>query len=158
MNRFLASALTLLCLVSGEACAQAQMVTAQNPASVVEALQSAGYRAELTTDKSGDPMIRSTSSGTGFTLFFYGCDKNRSCKTVQFFTGYTDAKVTDLAAINTWNKDKRFGRAYIDGEGDPCVEMDVDLDDGGMSRALFVDNVEFWVRVMADFEKMIYAR
>jgi hypothetical protein len=148
----------LSCALSGGAAAQAQMVTAQNPASVVEALQSAGYQAELTKDKSGDPMIRSNSSGTSFAVLFYGCDKNVQCKSVQFYSGYSDAKVKDLAAMNKWNIDMRFGRAYIDNENDPCVVLDVNLDDGGMSRGLFVDNLEYWVAIMAGFEKVIYAR
>ena len=33
--------------------------------------------------------------------------------------------------------------------------MDVDLDDGGLSRELFIDNLEFWVLVMSRFEDYI---
>ena len=33
--------------------------------------------------------------------------------------------------------------------------MEVDLDDGGVSTTLFEDNLEFWVVVMAAFEKHI---
>jgi hypothetical protein len=33
--------------------------------------------------------------------------------------------------------------------------MDVDLDDGGISSKLFEDNLEFWVLLMAQFEKHI---
>ena len=32
---------------------------------------------------------------------------------------------------------------------------DVDLDDGGMSTLLFADNIEYWVAVVANFEKHI---
>ena len=37
-----------------------------------------------------------------------------------------------------------FSRAYIDMDGDPCIEADVDLDSGGMPRALFLDNLDTW--------------
>ena len=37
---------------------------AQNPDSVVKALQKAGFRAELNKDSAGDPMIESAASGT----------------------------------------------------------------------------------------------
>lgn len=157
-EKWLAVALGVFGAVAGGNVAQAQTVTAQDPGSVVAALQSAGYRAELAKDKSGDPMIRSNSSGTGFTVFFYGCENNTRCKSVQFYSGYTGAKVAGLSDINKWNTDRRFGRAYLDSVGDPCIEMDIDLDDGGMSRSLFIDNLEYWVSVMAAFEKMIYAR
>jgi hypothetical protein len=33
--------------------------------------------------------------------------------------------------------------------------MDVDLDDGGLSPDLFVDNLEFWTSVLPKFEKHI---
>ena len=33
--------------------------------------------------------------------------------------------------------------------------MDVDLDDGGLSTALFTDNLEFWTSVVGRFEKHI---
>ena len=40
-------------------------------------------------------------------------------------------------------------------KGAARLEMDVYLDDGGMSRLLFEDNIEFWVSILANFEKHI---
>lgn len=135
--------------------AHAQTVRAQEPSSVVRALQGAGYRAELTKDDTGDPLIRSTSSGTNFAIFFFGCTKNIDCRTIQFFAGFDRDKTPALSVINDWNSHKRFGRAYISDKGVARVEMDVDLDDGGISTKLFEDNLEFWVLLMAQFEKHI---
>lgn len=137
------------------ATAQAQMVKAQDPKSLVSALQSAGYKAELTTDTSGDPMIRSASGGTAFTLFFYGCTDNEECATIQFYAGFSEPSNASLRAMNDWNRDNRFGRAYLADDGSARVEMDVDLDDGGVSRELFVDNLEFWEIVMSKFEDYV---
>jgi hypothetical protein len=150
--RFLLAALAATFLFSAPA--QAQMVRAQDPSSVAKALQAMGYRAEMTKDDSGDPLIKSSSSGSNFAIFFFGCTKNTDCRTVQFFAGYSDKKPT-LARINEWNMNKRFGRAYISSSGSARVEMDVDLDDGGISPKLFEDNVEFWVLLMGQFEKHI---
>ena len=136
--------------------AQAQMVTAKNPQSVVSALQNAGYKAELTKDGTGDPLIRSSSGGSSFAVFFFGCTKNIDCATIQFFAGYTDKKPT-ISLMNDWNSKKRFGRAYVTDTGAARIEMDVDLDDGGLSAKLFEDNVEFWVVTMSAFEKHIGA-
>ncbi len=58
--------------------------------------------------------------------------------------------------MNTWNTENRFGRAYVTDEGGARVEMDVDLDDGGISALLFQDNLEFWVLTMSKFEEYIY--
>ncbi len=135
--------------------AHAQMVRAQDPSSVVRALQGAGYKAELTKDDTGDPLIRSTSSGSSFAIFFFGCTKNVDCRTIQFFAGFDRDKTPTLSQMNDWNSRKRFGRAYISDKGAARIEMDVDLDDGGISSKLFEDNLEFWVLLMAQFEKHI---
>lgn len=135
--------------------AQAQMVRPQVPQSLVAALQAGGYAARLTTDRVGDPMIESASSGTKFQIYFYNCTDHSACATVQFHSGYDLTTAPTLDRINEWNRTKRFGRAYLDKEGDPILEMDVDLDDGGVSRALFIDNIEFWSSILSDFERFI---
>ncbi|HEX6377253.1 MAG TPA: YbjN domain-containing protein [Allosphingosinicella sp.] len=135
--------------------AQAQMVTAQDPESVVRALQQGGYAAKLGTDKVGDPMITSGVSGTTFQIFFYNCTDHKQCATVQFHSGYKVGTPVGLERINEWNRSQRFGRAFLDKENDPILEMDVDLDDGGMSPLLFIDNIEFWASVLGNFERHI---
>jgi hypothetical protein len=134
---------------------QAQSVQAQDPESVVQALQEAGYAARLGTDKVGDPMITSGASGTTFQIFFYNCTNHTACATVQFHSGYDLQNPVGLDHLNEWNRAKRFGRAFLDKENDPALEMDVDLDDGGMSRALFIDNIEFWTTILGEFERHI---
>lgn len=133
--------------------AQAQTVTAQDPRSVATAMQNAGYKAELTKDPTGDPLINSTSSGSSFAIYFYNCTNNKDCRTIQFSSAYTRDKTPTTDSMNDWNNSKRFARAYVTSKGTARVEMDLDLDDGGMSKMLFEDNVEYWVALMAQFEK-----
>lgn len=133
----------------------AQMVSAADPASIVTVLQANGYRAELTKDDGGDPLIRSALDGSKFAIIFYGCTKNRACQTIQFYAGFKSEGKVSIEAMNDWNKTNRFSRAYIDNDEDPVIEMDVDLDDGGMSRALFEDNFEFWEVLVPEFKKVI---
>jgi hypothetical protein len=135
--------------------ATSQMVRAQDPESVAAAMRAAGYAAELGTDKVGDPMIASNISGTRFQIFFYNCTEHKECATVQFHAGYDLTQPVGLETVNAWNSSQRFGRAYLDKEKDPIIEMDVDLDDGGMSPALFTDNLEFWASLLPKFEKHI---
>ena len=135
--------------------AGAASVRAQDPESLVTALRNAGYAAKLGTDKVGDPMITSELDGTSFQIFFYNCTDHTECATVQFHSGYDLKSAPSLSAINDWNQSQRFGRAYLDKEGDPILEMDVDLDDGGLSPDLFIDNVEFWATVLPKYEQMI---
>jgi hypothetical protein len=135
--------------------AHAQMVRAQDPQSVVAALQASGYAAKLGTDRVGDPMVTSGVAGTNFQIFFYNCTGHTACATVQFHSAYDVSTPVGLDRINEWNQNKRFGRAFLDKENDPVLEMDVDLDDGGLSRLLFIDNVEFWSSILGEFERHI---
>src|SRR5690606_12630359 len=121
-------------------------VQAQDPGSIVAAMQQAGYRAQLTTDDVGDPLIRSSSGGSDFLVYFYNCTDNTDCRTIQFYVGFSEPNSATIQSMNTWNKDNRFGRAYYD-DGIARLEMDLDLDDGGVSRALFEDNLEDWALV-----------
>ena len=136
----------------------AVQVTAANPQSIVQVLMKRGYRAELTTDSDGDPLIKSGAEGVSFLILFFNCKEHRDCATVQFYVGFDREGNFPLDKINSWNREKRFGRAYVDKEGDPVVEMDIDLDDGGMSAALFEDNLEFCVSIVAAFRSYIDAK
>jgi hypothetical protein len=134
--------------------ARAESVEARRPSSVVSALQAGGYKAILTTDSTGDPKIESASAGAKFIVNFYGCTKNINCTTLTFYAGWSKVKAS-VEEMNEWNKTKRFSRGYIDKEGDPVIEFDLDLDDGGMSDALFIDNVEYWELQLGNFKKHI---
>jgi hypothetical protein len=145
----------LLALAAAAPPAPIHMVRAQDPQSIVTALQGAGYAAKLGVDKVGDPMVSSGVSGTTFQIFFYNCTNHANCATVQFHSGYDLKTPTTLESLNEWNRSQRFGRAFLDKDNDPILEMDVDLDDGGLTPLLFVDNVEFWASVLSKFEQHI---
>lgn len=140
-----------LAFLVGLSPALAQQVTSTNPASLVSALQDAGYRAELTKDSLGDPKIDSASGGVNFSLVFYGCADNRDCSSIQFHAGFSMRKTVSLSDMNDWNKSNRFGCAWLDDEGDPHVKFDVNMDEGGISERLFEDTLDLWTRVLSDF-------
>ena len=145
-----------LALAAWSAPGSAQMVRAQDPTGVHRAMTDLGFTANLEKDSVGDPMISSEHQGTKFKVFFYNCTKNVECATVQLHAGYDlEGSAVTLDKINAWNRAQRFGRAYLDGEGDPIIEMDIDLDDGGMSKALFGDNLEFWTTLLGRFQTHI---
>lgn len=135
--------------------AQAQNVTASNPESIASVIRGKGFKVEVTKDSEGDPMIRAEQDGQKFIVLFYGCTGGKDCQTVSFYAAWTGSDA-DLAKVNEWNRTQRFGRAYIDKDNDPCIQMEVDLDDGGMSKLLFEDNVEFWMAVMEGYAKFIF--
>ncbi|MEP2234994.1 MAG: YbjN domain-containing protein [Alteripontixanthobacter sp.] len=123
---------------------------------VQSALQSAGYRAQL--EGEGDErFISSGSSGYNFAVFFYGCDDaGHECKSVQFYAAFTPTKKPTLAQMNEYASSHRWGRIYIDKDGDPVIEMDIDLEDGGMSPELFQDNIEYWASILDSYAEWVF--
>ena len=135
--------------------AQAQTVLATNPMSVVQALQSAGYPATLGRDENGDPKIDTSAGGTSFIVFFFDCTNGRDCRAVQFHSSY-EGQAPPLETMNRWNRDYRYTRAFVTAEGNPALELDINLDAaGGMSRRLFVDSLNLYVGLLPQFERLI---
>jgi hypothetical protein len=67
-------------------------------------------------------------------------------------SGFDLVSGTTLDVANAWNRDKRYGRVYLDDESDPYLEMDINLWGGGISPATFKDNLEIWESLLNDFQ------
>jgi Putative bacterial sensory transduction regulator len=120
---------------------------------VANVLQRAGYKAEVSTDKYGDPLIRSASSGVGFSVYFYTCHKTPRCTGIQFYAGFKKPGIAETQ-VSEWNRTTRFGKAYLDKDGDPNLEMDMDVEHGATSEAI-ANDLDRWVAVLAAFTKHI---
>ena len=132
----------------------AEQLHARDPGRLAQVIQDLGYRARLETDSVGDPMIVSSAGGTDFSIYFYGCTNNRECKSLLFKVGFDLVDGTTLENVNAWNETTLFGRAYLDDEQDPWLEMAVNLD-GGVSQANFEDTYDWWEVVLRQFEDHI---
>jgi Putative bacterial sensory transduction regulator len=137
--------------------AQAELIGAGNVQTIAQIIQAQGLPAEIKTPSDENPYIESKYSNLKFLILFMNCnDENKNCKTLQFYMGYNDAKETTLEELNSWNRDKRFARAYRDNEGDPVLEMDVDLDFNGIPRENVGEAVNTWKSLMDAFQKHIH--
>lgn len=142
-----------LCAASATALAE-DIVDATNPDRLADVIRELGYKAVLTTDNTGDPMIRTSVSGTDSTILFFGCTDNADCKTLLFKVGYDLTDGTTLAVVNDWNAENLYGRAYLDDEDDPWIEMPVNLFEG-VTRKNFEDTFDWWEVVVGQFEDHI---
>lgn len=127
--------------------ASAQMVEAKNPASIVDALKEAGLPAELKKDGAGDPLIVTNLEKRKVAIVFYGCQNNVNCSYVSFYFGLTyaaDDKRLTATQIADWNEKRRFGRLARQGDTGVTLQQEVALAKGGMSRALFIDNLSWF--------------
>jgi hypothetical protein len=59
-----------------------------------------------------------------------------------------------MARVNSWNKDKRFGRAYIDKDGDGVLESDLVLK-GGVTVEAVNDWLDLYFRLLTAFAQHV---
>ena len=130
------------------------IVTAENPAAIAALIQGLGFQARLDKDSVGDPLIHSSAGGVEFSVYFYGCTKNKKCQSIQFSAGYNLDEGTTLEKIDEWNETKRFAGAYLDDEDDPFLQMDVNTD-GGITEENFKSSFDLWQTLKGQFEEHI---
>lgn len=113
-----------------------------------------GLIVEKSVDHEGDPLLSTRLEGTHFGVYFYDCDPG-PCSSIQFSAGFNMDNPLEPARIAEWNREKRFGKAYLDDEGDPFIEVDINLAADGIGRRNFEDSLDLWRAVLADFRNFI---
>lgn len=145
--KLLATVVTLV--LASSVSAQAQpLLTGSDTAEILNAARRFGS-AQLASQANGDPIINGRIEAISYQVYFRNCTDNADCEDLNFYAGFLDNQPT-LEAINAWNRDKRFSRAYIDEDQDACVEMDLDLVQGVTAEHL---DAQFglWAMVLAEF-------
>lgn len=101
---------------------EARIVTSLTATALKELMHDEGYAVSL--DKNG--VV--TWKVEGLRTQLVTADDLRS---IQFHAAFDGGNVA-LEKVNEWNRTKRFSRSYLDDEGDPHLELDLDLS-GGVS-------------------------
>ena len=139
--------------------AHAELVNAKAPGTIQAIVESQGWPATLVTKDGEDPYIESNRNGLKFLVLFMNCnDAHKDCKTLQYYMGFSDAKDVSLDRLNEWNKTKRFARAYRDDDGDPVLEMDVDVDFAGIPRENIGETFNTWASLMDSFREFVFEK
>ena len=147
--RFIATLLACLCLAGAS---QAQ--TLVKPGEIDQIVDIARGFGSGTLEKDETEYVRGRINGTLYVIFFNDCNSDRSeCQSLQFYASWEGVPV-DQAAINGWNRDKRFAKAYIDAENDPVLEMDVNLRHG-VTRGNLEDTFDWWRLSLREFKSGI---
>lgn len=152
-------ALAALALFAGPALAAdpdpcgAGMVCASNPESIVKAMQAAGFQAQLgKSGQTGNPKIESAASGYKYTIYFYECEKNVRCGSLQFQISFADDGSNTLELANKWNSTKRFLQMAVDEDKSLSVSMDV-ATIGGLNQKNFADVLDWWAVMLGELSK-----
>jgi len=111
-------------------------------------LQSWGYRAEAGTTASGTPVIRSGTGGYRFhILFAWPTGDSRLFGCLNFVTVFTGRQHLTLNTVNDISRTSRFGRLYLDDDGDLILERDVSLT-GGVAATYLQECLLDWACMM----------
>lgn len=130
----------------------APLVDASNPDTIVQMMRGFGS-ATLESDEYGDPLITGRIDGNKYGIYFYNCEDNKDCENVQFSAAWAGYDVS-MHQMNEWNKTQLYGTAYLDKDGDPSIDLTVNLK-YGVSRENFDDTIDWWVLTIKEFEKYI---
>jgi hypothetical protein len=120
---------------------------------VAAALRHAGYPADPIADRAGAPLIHSSTGKVLFNVYFYQCNTDLRCASIEFITEYRRKGVAP-ASIAAWNREKHFGRAFQDRNGISWLAMDVETSQGMTTEALAA-NISRWITVLNGFETFL---
>ena len=125
-----------------------------DPDVVAGLMTGAGMKVTHTTSAEGAPMLESSVDGVDFVVYFYECMP--ICASMQFSAGFDLDEAMPMEMANLWNRDRRFGRVYLDRTGDPYIEMDIGLAGDGIGRDNFRDALATWRIVLKEFRDFIH--
>ncbi|MBO9713819.1 YbjN domain-containing protein [Sphingomonas sp.] len=133
----------------------ADMVDLRHVETVLEAVQAAGYKAEIKANPKGERYISVASKeDVEFTISFYGCDAPEGCSSFSISAWWKKEGFFSNDLVNEWNDGHRFLKASIDADGD--IEEYMDLSSiGGVSREFFEDELGWFLDMDADFSDFL---
>ncbi len=148
----LATALLLLGAPSTAAIAAEDSLITADPQVVIDALTAAGYAGKLSPYESGAPSIAVKISGLNTYIDFYNCDDDyTNCQTLLFGVSLDLNDGTTPGKANKWNSDKIMGRVWLNDDSDPTLDFSMVVA-GGISQAVFEENVRRWDANIGDFK------
>ena len=116
-----------------------------------------GYgSATLGTQDNGDPKIAGKIEGQPYSMYFSNCTNNKDCEDIDLYAGYLGIKPS-LDKLNAWNRDTRFGRAYLDNDGDAGIDMDINLVHG-VSADNLDSTLSIWAQLVKKYTAYVGAK
>jgi len=107
--------------------------------------------AELRQGENGEgPWIRAETEEIIYTISFLNCTEGHNCTSVQLRAWWESQGRHSVTAMNEWNRDRRFGTAYLDTDNNATIEFDVNLA-GGITAVNFDDTLQWWQTVLRAF-------
>lgn len=123
------------------------------PAEVRAWLTEKGATVEAPQTIEGQTLLRVNDGSANWLIFFYGCDATGRCQDIQFAANIVAGGLS-LERINSWNREQRFVKAYlqsnIDGTPSAVLQFDVLLQPG-LGAEQMNDPTVVWLELLARF-------
>ena len=143
--------------VSVPAFAADRIVDVSSVEGVATLMREAGYRAEVKVGKDGDSYIVSATGGNSFQVLFYGCKNKVGCDSFDFYSWFKKEPFFSTDLANEWNRDHRFLKISIDGDGDIAEYASVSTI-GKMTFDNLKDYIEWYGSMDAELVKFVDAK
>jgi len=148
----LGGALALTLLSPAAAQSGSDIITAADVDAILAIAAGRGWAAR-DDQENGNPGIAGTINGVDYYIYFVNCVDGGTCEDLNFYAGFIEVTPA-LDTINEWNRDRRFGRAYLDQEGDAVIELDLNLE-YGVSRDNLDANFLLWGLIIDEFTTFV---
>ncbi|MDP9765511.1 YbjN domain-containing protein [Deinococcus enclensis] len=137
-------------LTAGAAGAQSTAGAPRTPGTAHQVVMTAARTlgpVKMSTTDQGDPLLTGESDGLKYGIFFSGCDaRGDHCEAMRLVSYWDAYPAQDL---NTWNRTKFVGRAYLDDDG-TTLDLWVSLL-GGLTAQQIADVMDWWSVALTDF-------
>src|SRR6185295_16729770 len=101
-----------------------------------------------------DNYVSTSSGGVNWSVYLYSCTNDR-CSSIQYSAGWDASEIND-STVNTWNRVKRFIRAYRTAKNAIFGEYDIDVSPGGTWEMLDY-TLSRWNSQLENFKALIDA-
>jgi hypothetical protein len=132
--------------------ASAATVSAADPASLADALKSAGYEVTAGRDDTGDPVLDLVMRGYKARLLFLDCNETShdNCGSVQFFASF-DAAGPGMSAEDAilFARRYRYAAVSTSANGDPRLRWDIETGAGIPGEVFVASAARFLTTVQA---------
>jgi hypothetical protein len=128
--------------------------------SMAAMLRSMGMKVEDTTEPGGTPWLTVDTKDSGrFNVFLYVCKDDSKpaspCEQIQFRMLWDNEKGRTTDDVNKFHLEKVFGRGYLT-EDKKMIGVEYPLHlTGGVTDRNLRENINYFLRVTADFEKIV---
>jgi hypothetical protein len=132
-------------------------ITSVTPDQMAAIMRDAGYKADVyefgTTTK--HKAVATAMEGYKVRVYFYSCDAQNKCGSLNFETSFTKSPNFTLALTNKWNAEHRYTKLYID-PSDGSLNFDFDIFVyGGVTPKTIKDAVTLYDGTLGDLAKFL---